>query len=65
MSKNVMITLVIFGLLTIIIIMVINNFTKVLSANPEPAWFMLGFGSCFLVEGIVWWALHIYQRYFS
>jgi len=65
MSKNVMITLVIFGFLTIIAVIAINNFAKVLSANPEPAWFMLGFGSCFVVEGLVWWSFRVYQRYFS
>ena len=64
MNQTAIAALIIFGTLTLIAMFAINQLVPILQNNPQPAWFMLGFGSCMLFEGIVWWFARLYKRHF-
>jgi hypothetical protein len=64
MSNRTIISLFAIGAVMLIFIVFLNQIRDILSEHPAPPWFILGFGSCLVIEAIVWWCIELYKRYF-
>ena len=66
MSKDAQVFLGIFvGLLVIaLIVWFLTSILAILKESPEPIWFILGIGSCLVIEGLAWGGYRLYKRCF-
>jgi hypothetical protein len=62
MSQKTIISIASIGAVCIIIVIFIVKFTEALKEHPAPAWFMLGFGSCMVIEAIAWWIFNFIKK---
>jgi hypothetical protein len=65
MSQKTITYLAGIGATFIIVCVAIIRFTEALKEHPAPAWFILGFGSCMVVEAIAWWIVGFINKRFS
>jgi hypothetical protein len=64
MSQKIIIPLAIIGVSLIVITVAINKATEILKDHTNIAWFILGFGSCIVIEAIIWWIIRFIRRRF-
>ena len=64
MSDRLIISIAVSGVGLLLLIILLNHFADILKDNPQPSWFVLGFGSCLFLEGAGWGIVRLLKRFF-